>query len=54
MWLVDSERYFALPGARWLTYQNTARQYVDALSAQVGGGGGADAAVQERTLPDAE
>lgn len=36
MWLVDGSEYYAPPGAKWLTYQNTVRQYVDALSKQVG------------------
>ncbi|PRW57844.1 glycosyltransferase family 77 [Chlorella sorokiniana] len=35
MWLVDGQEYFAPPGVKWLTYQNTVLQYVEALSKQL-------------------
>lgn len=53
LWFVDSERYFAPPGARWLTYNNTARQYVDALSAQASERArGAELEVEQRLPAD--
>lgn len=38
MWLLDGQEYYAPPGVKWLTYQNTVRQYIDTLSQQVGRG----------------
>lgn len=35
MWLTDGQEYYAPPGAKWLTYQNSVRQYIDALSQQL-------------------
>lgn len=35
MWLVDASEYYAPSGAKYVTYQNTVLQYVEALSKQV-------------------
>lgn len=39
MWLLDGPEYYDPPGARYLTYDNDVRQYIDRLAVQRHPGG---------------
>ena len=38
MWFLDGEEYYDPPGARYLTYDNDVRQFVDSIAAERHGG----------------